>query len=121
MTTTSATTTSKIEFVGVTDERNTCDKCGKTHLKRMVVLKIDGEFAFYGTDCAAKALRGAGVKADKKSLDIIYDIVTYAFAAVKARGLEEAAGKLWNRFGVSTEIKGDTLIVYTCNGKVEVK
>jgi hypothetical protein len=47
----------KLEAVGTTDERNECDCCGKTGLKRTVVLRDeDGDFRFYGTTCAARAL-----------------------------------------------------------------
>ena len=43
---------------GVTDERDSCDCCGKTGLKRTVVLAdSDGEFVFFGTTCAARAMR----------------------------------------------------------------
>ncbi len=42
--------------VGTTDERDTCDCCGKTDLKRVVVLlDDDNEFVFFGTTCADKA------------------------------------------------------------------
>lgn len=43
--------------IAITDERDTCDCCGKTGLKRVVVLDpCDGnEFLFYGTTCAAIA------------------------------------------------------------------
>lgn len=39
---------------GITDERDTCECCGKTDLKRVVVLlDLDtDEFVFYGTTCA---------------------------------------------------------------------
>ena len=39
---------------GITDERDTCECCGKSGLKRVVVLlDLDtDEFVFYGTTCA---------------------------------------------------------------------
>ena len=47
----------RYEAVGVTDERDTCDICGKTGLKRVVVLRDDeGEYIYAGTTCAAKPL-----------------------------------------------------------------
>ena len=56
------TTTYKI--IGVTDERNECDCCGRTHLKRTVVVSVtadDGSRVdYYGTNCAARI---AGMKA----------------------------------------------------------
>lgn len=45
---------SRYIVAGVTDERDTCECCGKTDLKRVVVLlDLDtDEFVFYGTTCA---------------------------------------------------------------------
>lgn len=41
-------------IAGITDERDTCECCGKTNLKRVVVLlDLDtDEYVFYGTTCA---------------------------------------------------------------------
>jgi hypothetical protein len=45
------------EAIAITDERTDCDCCGKSGLKRTVVLKDEnGEFVFFGTTCAARAL-----------------------------------------------------------------
>ncbi len=47
-----------IKFIGITDSVSTCDCCGRTNLKRTVALvKEDGSEVFYGTTCAAVALR----------------------------------------------------------------
>jgi len=45
---------------GITDERDTCDCCGKSNLKRTVALADaddDGEVVFFGTTCAARAMK----------------------------------------------------------------
>lgn len=46
--------------LGHTDERNECECCGRTHLKRTVVIRTvtatDDTIGYYGTDCAAKLL-----------------------------------------------------------------
>lgn len=52
----------ELRFVGVTDERTECERCGKIELKRTVVLRrfVDGApegLVYYGVDCAAEALR----------------------------------------------------------------
>lgn len=44
------------EFVGVSDEQTECDLCGRSNLKRTVILRIGGAEVHYGSDCAAKAL-----------------------------------------------------------------
>lgn len=47
-------------FVGITDESDACECCGRTRLKRVVVLRrvSDGEVVRYGTTCAAFAQLG---------------------------------------------------------------
>lgn len=49
-------------FIGTTDECIECQRCGKADLKSTVVLEIldadgnGGEFTYYGSSCAARAL-----------------------------------------------------------------
>jgi hypothetical protein len=47
------------EFLGTTDERTTCDCCGKSELKSTVAIRnLDtGEDLFFGMTCAARALK----------------------------------------------------------------
>ena len=49
----------RFEAVAITDERDSCDCCGRVGLKRVVVLDDSeaGDFVYYGTTCAARALR----------------------------------------------------------------
>lgn len=48
---------SNLTLVGVTDEVTQCSCCGKSNLKRTAVLQDEwGQFSFYGTTCAYKAL-----------------------------------------------------------------
>lgn len=118
--TTTNTTNSKIEFVGITDERDTCDKCGKTHLKRVVVLKIDGEFAFYGTDCAAKAISKGGKKVKNSDLQNDYDLIARTQANIAKFGIEGAFKVLVNR-GYWSELKNGAIRLKVSEGWVEVK
>jgi hypothetical protein len=51
----------EFRFVGVTDERTACERCGRVELKRTIMLHrcVDGEpeeLVYYGVDCAAKVL-----------------------------------------------------------------
>lgn len=48
---------------GITDERDSCDCCGKTNLKRTVALSDTetGEDVFFGVICAARAMKIAAV------------------------------------------------------------
>lgn len=52
--TTTAPTAAKI--LGITDEVNTCECCGRTDLKSTVVLDLDGAVAHFGSECAARRL-----------------------------------------------------------------
>ena len=46
-----------IKILAINDDTDTCQKCGKTNLKRVMWLQVeDGEPVAYGVDCAAKAL-----------------------------------------------------------------
>lgn len=56
------TKTDRFELLGIVDDCDTCECCGRTGLKRTVVLAVldadgnrDGE-VYYGTACAARAL-----------------------------------------------------------------
>jgi hypothetical protein len=46
-----------VKFLGNCDEVNTCECCGKKHLKSTVALSIDdADPVYYGVTCAARAL-----------------------------------------------------------------
>jgi len=49
----------RFTVMGVSEDRTTCDCCGKTNLKRTVCLRrqSDGEDLFYGVNCASDALK----------------------------------------------------------------
>ena len=46
-----------VKMLGINDEVTTCECCGKTNLKKTVVLSIDGAQVHYGTQCASRAFR----------------------------------------------------------------
>jgi hypothetical protein len=43
-------------FLGISDEVDSCDCCGRGGLKRTVALRFEDGDLFYGVDCAARAL-----------------------------------------------------------------
>ena len=52
-----------VKVLGVNDDVTTCECCGRTGLKKTVVLDVEGSQLHYGTQCAAKKLRfGMGAK-----------------------------------------------------------
>jgi hypothetical protein len=61
-----------VKFLGTTDDVTTCDCCGRKDLKSTVALSFDdADPAYYGTTCAAHALRRDAkyVKQQAKSAD----------------------------------------------------
>jgi hypothetical protein len=54
MTATATQPAGTYRIVGITDERDTCELCGRTNLKSVIVLDADGEFVYYGSECGAK-------------------------------------------------------------------
>lgn len=44
------------KILAITDERTTCECCGKANLKRTVAIEFSSDIRYYGTTCAAKAL-----------------------------------------------------------------
>lgn len=58
--------------VGTTDEWDACDCCGRTNLKRYVVMRdVDGEYFRFGTGCAARleGIPAADVRREAASAD----------------------------------------------------
>jgi hypothetical protein len=47
----------EMKVLGVNDEVTTCECCGRTGLKKTVVLGTDGGEVRYGTECAARAMK----------------------------------------------------------------
>ena len=95
-----------MKLLGVTDERTTCDCCGKKHLKRTVALQSETGVVYYGVNCAARAL---GHKSS--AYKVIADTMEYAQKAVAKWTPEQARTAVWNRFGFCTEVKGNKLII----------
>lgn len=59
-----------MQVLGTTDERSSCDCCGRSDLKRTVVLSTeDGSTVYFGTSCAAKALRWSSEEVKRVAKD----------------------------------------------------
>ena len=75
----------EIKILGLTDERTTCDCCGKTGLKVTVALEIDGgETLYYGRDCAGMVRFGTKSSNNTKKVAseaAFYQRVNKIFAA----------------------------------------
>jgi len=100
---TAATTTTKTyEFIGSTDEVTTCECCGKSNLKKTVILRhiASGDYRFFGTVCASRALgnKNATPASAKKQVDALtmerqqFDAtIKNMRAAISERGLSPRA------------------------------
>lgn len=60
-------------LLGTTNDKDTCDCCGRTDLKLTYAIEFDGagDVRYYGSECAAKALKGTqkDVKAAAKQIE----------------------------------------------------
>lgn len=93
--------------VGTTDEWDACDCCGRTNLKRYVVMRdVDGEYFRFGTGCAARleGIPAADVRREARSAD------EAARAADEAARQERAEAKAqrWFAFLEAAAGPGDT-------------
>lgn len=75
----------QVRVLGTTDETSTCECCGKTNLKKVVVLEIEGEIVRYGCDCASKALRVPMYPKHKPSPAAIWNTAQWAKAGKERR------------------------------------
>lgn len=62
-----------LRMIGLTDTVSKCDCCGRSIKKAVALTDAEGcpdssEVSFYGSQCAATALRVAGIKGFKKEL-----------------------------------------------------
>lgn len=88
--------TETVRFLGITDERDSCDCCGRRNLKRTVALDLDGEVVYFGTTCAAVAL-GLPAKEVAARAKTAQDEIDAA-ARAKASAEREAATQRWFAF-----------------------
>lgn len=85
------------KLLGITDERTTCDCCGKTNLKRVAVIDLgEGNIVYYGRDCAAKKLS----KSMGTSVDMLVEIRAYIVKwSEKYSDPNIIIKGIWNKFG----------------------
>lgn len=103
-----------MKILGRTDERTTCDKCGKQHLKVTVAIELDdNSVVYYGTTCAAKALRATGIKTSKSALDTTVRAIALANKWLAAGyDAKTVASGIWNKIGYSSEAKNGKVFIY---------
>ena len=108
------------KVLGVDDSVSVCDCCGKSNLKKTVVLENDGgEILHYGSDCAGAALLGRknrknGIVAFERAVrigkcravvDIVKDMIAAGIDSDKANA---ELKKLHHSYSVSYGYYSDT-------------
>jgi hypothetical protein len=93
----------RIKVLGVNDDRDFCECCGKIGIKRVVWITIDdGEPKHYGTACAAK-IAGIDGKWSAKRADILASKLKEREERMRRReALRECAQAEANRSGQPT-------------------
>lgn len=104
------TQTTAFKVIGITDETSVCECCGKSNLKKVVVLENinTGEIVRYGVDCAAKA---RGTKTAKKEIE--FEVETRTMVArwfSKGMSVENIVIALGNR-GYGAELRNGAIKV----------
>lgn len=92
-----------MKIIAITDETSTCECCGKTNLKKVIVMQNDnGDIVRYGTDCAAKAQRKSSGTVKREVEAVAY---WQKWIAVYPAAPQKVAEGVWNKFGFLFEIK----------------
>jgi hypothetical protein len=114
------------KILGCNDEQTTCDKCGKTNLKKTVVLDSD-QFGIvrYGVDCAALSLKGDKKASSKGSVDRQAKAIERT-KRLLAKKHESGSGyaynhkiiveDIWNLFGYSVEDRKSCISIQFTDG-----
>lgn len=97
---------------GITQDQSMCMCCGKTNLKRTVALENNttGQIVYFGTTCAAKALRSAGQSVSKSAIDDDHKVLSAVYNWLdKGYTREQCRDGVWNKFGYMCEVRNNIL------------
>lgn len=95
-----------MRILGVSDEVDACECCGRQKLKRTIALELpDGSATYYGTSCAAQALgwEAKTVRAEARKAQQVKDD---AAAAERSR-VKDAECAAWFAFVAAASGLGD--------------
>jgi len=106
---------SQFKFCGISDEVTVCECCGKTNLRKTIILTNGEGEMHYGTDCASKAIHGNNKAGNKKSVERIANAVaTLRRWLIAGHSPEVSAKGIWNKFGVGCSVKADRIVIGSC-------
>lgn len=102
-----------MKILGINDDVTTCECCGKSNLKKTVVLELDGGGeVHYGTDCASRAIHGNNKAGNKKSIDTLARAASLARKWLAAgHAAEIVATGIGKRFGYQTQAENGRLSI----------
>lgn len=105
------TNTAKFRYLGTTDTTHVCENCGRDELRKVIIVQPldaegndDGDPAYYGSTCAARALgvRGGGRAVSKAAENARLKTLMQAHdgrRTVRKYGLPESGGLPADDFG----------------------
>lgn len=83
------------KVLGVTEDRNVCECCGKQNLKKTVALENEaGEIRYMGVNCAAKAMIGKNSKSKADQIWKEATAITFAKNNLKKLGTKECKRRI---------------------------
>jgi len=99
------------KVLGITDEKNVCECCGKINLKCTVALDSDSDtgIVYYGRDCAAKAIYGNKKSSAVKTVESLAMAIEYAKKWLPTRSAVLVANAIRVRFCDCSAI-GDAVV-----------
>lgn len=93
-----------VKVLGVNSDSSVCECCGKSNLKKVVVLQLaDGSIVRYGRDCAAKKL-GRSINGQ---IDTVITIQNFIAKWAGQFTAEQIAVGIGNKFGFPTTVQGN--------------
>lgn len=86
---------SRFEVVGVNDERDFCECCGKAGLKRVVWIRDteSGDVMHFGTSCATSPAKGFNLDTEVKKAISVFQSRERAFNAAVYQTYKREGGK----------------------------
>lgn len=117
-------TESNFKVLGVNDDRDFCECCGKQNLKRVVWLEDlrTGAIEHRGTTCAAYAMLGNRKKGTVEkvlSRGLAVELAKCLFA--KGWNVNQVYQRVWNRYGYPLSRMADGITLHFSEGDVVVR
>lgn len=105
-----------MKILGVNDEQTTCDCCGKTNLKKTVVIeKEDGSIVRYGTACAANLFHGNKKQSTIKGIETIANAIEDVKKYIGKYGAIQTSIIIGKKYGYGFSTKNGKIMDFNGN------